>query len=224
MNSRQNLSEKDLYGFPIDENDKKSEKEFSKLQSELIEERDKEWNTYLKSVGGLDGLKPAGNFKPSTELKQKIRRGIPVAWRGSVWQKVSLSSLYKAQHPVNYYQNLLSRVDELGSKVVTDIEKDLDRTFPCHDFFENTKGSESLRRLLSAYGVHNPTVGYCQSLNFIAGIALLFLEEEDAFWLFATILEKLLPEDYYTKSMIGTYCDQYVFAHIIKKFLPKIHL
>lgn len=33
---------------------------------------------------------------------------------------------------------------------------------------------------------------------------LLLLEEEDAFWLMATIVEDLLPASYFSSSMIGT--------------------
>ena len=66
-------------------------------------------------------------------------------------------------------------------------------------------------------------IGYCQSLNFIAGMMLLFLDEEDAFWLFLTVVDTLLPNDYYTKSMVGVYVDQYVLTNIIKKNLPKVN-
>ena len=52
---------------------------------------------------------------------------------------------------------------------------------------------------------------------------LIFMQENDVFWLLITVVERLLPEDYYTKSMVGTYVDQYVLAHIIKKCLPKVH-
>ena len=49
------------------------------------------------------------------------------------------------------------------------------------------------------------------------------MQEEDAFWLLVTVVEKLLPSDYYTQSMVGTYVDQFVLAHIIKRHLPNIH-
>jgi hypothetical protein len=74
----------------------------------------------------------------------------------------------------------------------------------------NGAGTEGLRRVLRAYALHNPEVGYCQSLNFVAGMMLLFLQEEDAFWLLATIIENLLPPEYYTKSMLGAYVDQWM--------------
>lgn len=41
------------------------------------------------------------------------------------------------------------------------------------------------------------------------------MTEEEAFWLLITVVEKLLPADYYTKSMVGTYVDQFVLAHVI---------
>jgi hypothetical protein len=28
---------------------------------------------------------------------------------------------------------------------------------------------------------HNPTIGYCQGMNFIVGLTLLFMDAEDAF-------------------------------------------
>lgn len=84
-------------------------------------------------------------------------------------------------------------------------------------------GGDSLRRVLKAYATHNTSVGYCQSLNFISGMMLLFLQEEDAFWLLLTVVDTLLPVDCYSKSMIGTHVDQLVFAQIVETSLPKLH-
>lgn len=39
-----------------------------------------------------------------------------------------------------------------------------------------------LQDVLLAYCVHNPTVGYCQGMNFIVGLALIFMDAQDAFW------------------------------------------
>jgi hypothetical protein len=71
----------------------------------------------------------------------------------------------------------------LACQVLEDIEKDVERTFPEHDLFRTSDGCESLRRVLKAYAMHNPEVGYCQSLNFLVGMMLLFMDEESAFWL-----------------------------------------
>ncbi len=36
---------------------------------------------------------------------------------------------------------------------------------------------------------HSTDVGYCQSMNFICALLLLYMEEEDAFWMLMTIIE-----------------------------------
>jgi len=202
------------------------EKSFALQQHNIRMKRDLEWVEYLKAIGGAENLKPAGIFKPLKDLKNLVRKGIPIAYRGLIWQKISLSSIYRLQYPTNYYTSLLSRLQkgELNEKIKNDIEKDIDRTFPEHQYFQvSGDGELILRRILQAFALHNPEIGYCQSLNFIVGMMIIFMQEEDAFWLFVTVIEQLLPKDYYTKSMVGTYVDQFVLSHIIKKFLPRIH-
>lgn len=71
--------------------------------------------------------------------------------------------------------------------------------------------------------MHKPQIGYCQSLNFVAGTMLLFMEEGDAFWLLVTMVDTLLPHDYYTKSMTGTYVDQSVLVNMVKESFPALH-
>lgn len=44
-------------------------------------------------------------------------------------------------------------------------------------------GQAALRRVLRAYSYHDRDVGYCQGMNFIAGMFLTQLSEEEAFWL-----------------------------------------
>ena len=48
-------------------------------------------------------------------------------------------------------------------------------------------GRCALRRVLAAYSLHNPVVGYCQGLNFVAGCLLMFMDEEDAFYCLSTV-------------------------------------
>jgi hypothetical protein len=44
-------------------------------------------------------------------------------------------------------------------------------------------GQAALRRVLRAYSLYDREVGYCQGMNFIAGMFLTFVSEEEAFWL-----------------------------------------
>ena len=60
---------------------------------------------------------------------------------------------------------------------------DVPRTMPRnHKFSTNETLRERLERVLTAFCIHAPDIGYCQGFNFLAGGALLFLDEEDAFW------------------------------------------
>ena len=69
-----------------------------------------------------------------------------------------------------------------------------------------------LRRVLVAFSWYDQQVGYCQGLNRLAAIALLFLKEEDAFWCLVAIVQHLLPPDYYSRTLLGSQTDQACIA------------
>ena len=52
-------------------------------------------------------------------------------------------------------------------------------------------------------------------MNFIVGNILRYCEqEEDAFWLFVSIVENILPLDYYS-DLLGILVDQKIFESIL---------
>jgi hypothetical protein len=55
------------------------------------------------------------------------------------------------------------------------IQRDINRTFPAHDFFKEAGGlgQDSLYRISKAYAVYDSEVGYCQGLSFLAATLLL---------------------------------------------------
>jgi len=79
-----------------------------------------------------------------------------------------------------------------------------------------------LRQVLEVFCLHNPTIGYCQGMNFIVAVALLLLEPEDAFWLLISITECHLT-NYYDAGLIGAQVDQYVLKELIEQKAPDIH-
>jgi hypothetical protein len=86
-------------------------------------------------------------------------------------------------------------------------------------------GSDALRRILYAYSVYDPDVGYCQGMNFVAGMFLTFLPEEESFWMLVAVMNE---EPYYMRSMFlenmaGTHKALYIVDKLIKKYLPKLH-
>ena len=69
--------------------------------------------------------------------------------------------------------------------------QDLPRTFPQNIWTSSGEGTEALRRVLLAFSVHNPAIGYCQSMNYITAMLLLVLakDEESAFWVLVALLD-----------------------------------
>lgn len=90
----------------------------------------------------------------------------------------------------------------------------------CHD--RETPIITSLRRVLHAFALYNPRIGYCQSLNFLAGLLLLFVEtEEQAFWLLNVITRVYLPGTH-EMSLEGSKVDLGVLMAALKDNLPGV--
>jgi hypothetical protein len=56
----------------------------------------------------------------------------------------------------------------------------------------------------------------------VAAIALLFVEEEDAFWCLVSVVLHLLPPDYYNISLLGSQTDQKVFREFISEKMSSL--
>lgn len=97
------------------------------LQAHQLE-IEKAWFQYMKSIGGADNLKPVGWFTPSDDLSELVRRGVPIAYRALIWNKISLSDMERRKYSSSYYQTLQIRVTgEIPPKTNKEINNDIDR-------------------------------------------------------------------------------------------------
>lgn len=101
------------------------------------------------------------------------------------------------------------------------IELDLKRTYPNESPELVTQYIGPLRNVLTTFIKRNPTVGYCQGMNFFAANLLKHLNEEESFWVFTSICENLLPLDYYS-DLLGILTDQRVFEILLIEKYPKL--
>ena len=54
-----------------------------------------------------------------------------------------------------------------------EVLRDVVRTFPGHKFFRESTGELMLTRILTAFTLSRPAVGYCQGMNFVCAIVIL---------------------------------------------------
>ena len=80
-----------------------------------------------------------------------------------------------------------------------------------------------LRNILVCYSIRNSSIGYCQGMNFIVGRLLRIIDnEEQTFWLFAQIIEHILPINYYSE-LTGIIMDTTLADVIISAYLPDLY-
>nr|XP_045002825.1 TBC1 domain family member 8 isoform X4 [Jaculus jaculus] len=154
------------------------------------------------------------------KIRKLVAMGIPESLRGRLWLLFSDAVTDLASHP-GYYGNLVEQSLGRCCLVTEEIERDLHRSLPEHPAFQNETGIAALRRVLTAYAHRNPKIGYCQSMNILTSVLLLYAKEEEAFWLLVAVCERMLP-DYFNHRVIGAQVDQSVFEELIKDHLPEL--
>ncbi|XP_062582307.1 uncharacterized protein LOC134244056 isoform X1 [Saccostrea cucullata] len=191
------------------------------MQAGSYEEHQKKWTHFMR----LHGKSMASHLK---DMKSLCRGGIPDRFRTQVWRQLVYWQVRevmsaKGQH---YYRNLCNMLPDspLAARYRKQISLDLMRTMPSNMKFssQGCKGVMDLQDVLLAYCVHNPTIGYCQGMNFIVGLALIFMEAQDAFWTVVAVTEKYFPCHYFDQNLIGAQSDQQVLKDLLAEKLPKL--
>lgn len=182
---------------------------------QIQQKKEKQWEDHMAEVGR--GV----SMYQTTEGSELVVNGIPESLRGELWSVFSGSILVKTQNK-GLYERHVNKALSSKNQANDEIERDLHRSLPEHRAFQNNVGISALRRVLCAYALKNPTIGYCQAMNIVASVLLIYCPEEQAFWLLATICETLLP-DYYNTRVVGALVDQGVLEELTAAHLPELH-
>jgi hypothetical protein len=205
------------------------------------ENRRKKWVELLET-SGLPTQSPVTFPPKSSKMKRYIRKGIPSEYRGAAWFYYAGGFDHMHRHPGRYADLVRQAMSSPSNDDKEHIERDLYRTFPDNVHFKpevpegpdgntaqayssvivETQMIRSLRRVLYAFSLHNPRIGYTQSLNFITGLFLLFLPEEQAFWMLHIVTSEFLPGTH-DISLEGANVDLWILMVLLKENLPSIY-
>jgi TBC1 domain family member 10 len=216
----------DKFGFIITPEDSCTGSISSSQQLTLIERkkllekeslRTKKWTKMLKDWDKTLTHK-------EQKLKSRIRKGIPDIVRGDVWKRIANVQMMKELYPTAFHDGDITK--EIPDTTFRQIEVDLNRTFPRHDFFIscNGAGQASLRRLLQLYAVYDPEVGYCSGMGFVAATLVMYMSEEDALYAFISLMTRLpFPlREMYRPGVPGGRYTVAIFIDLTQHYLPAL--
>lgn len=145
-------------------------------------------------------------------IPDKLRQNMWMIFSGAIHQKNMNPGLYEElvekvcyhKHEIQNIRNYSYLLQSMSRHTTThdEIERDLHRSLPEHPAFQHSEGIDALRRVLQAYALRNPQIGYCQAMNIVSSVFLIFCNEENAFWMLASLCESLLT-DYYNDKVVG---------------------
>lgn len=182
----------------------------------------KKWISLMQNTPKGD-LSYVNSLRKNKKILKLCDQGIPDTVRGQVW--LFLAGVEGRDNSI--YHKLLQE-GNFVPEIRDQIYRDINRTMPTHILFrEKGQGQTMLTNVLLAYSSYRPNVGYCQGMGFITAMFLMYMPEEDAFWL----LEQLAGDEFgfgqlweeemtYVKQCIKTFSKllESKFPAIIEKY------
>ncbi|VDK86941.1 unnamed protein product, partial [Litomosoides sigmodontis] len=166
-----------------------------------------------------------------SEVRRLVRTGVPDDLRPTIWKLLIHQQVadIKKKFGKYYFRDLCNTRGSLDETEYRDthqkqITLDLLRTLPdnIHFMSPKCKGIRQLEQVLRAFCFHNPAIGYCQGMNFIAGTAMLFLGVEDTFWFLVAVTGKYFDKSYFDHALTGAQADQEVLKELVARRLPRL--
>ncbi|KAL7736742.1 hypothetical protein ACLKA6_015595 [Drosophila palustris] len=204
----------DKYGFMHDSR-LPSSRDSQEVQRTKIElERDKKW------VKMLNHWPP-----PLDKLHKRVYKGIPDRMRWPAWKQL-LNVQQSMDNNVGVYMRMLQLAKQNATET-RQIDADVNRQFRDNLAYRERYSVKqcSLFNVLNAYSIYNSELGYCQGMACVAGVLLLYMQEEEAFW----ALNSLITDRKY--GMHGLFIEgfpkltRFIEHHdrILSKIMRKLH-
>ncbi|KAL7669334.1 hypothetical protein ACOME3_009995 [Neoechinorhynchus agilis] len=161
----------------------------------------------------------------------RIFKGIPDSLRSKVWRKLLMVDALKHKHDtehsvVGYYAFIRDKARK-ESVDIRQIDLDVNRTFRENVYFRERYNfrQQMLFHVLITYSVFNRNLGYCQGMNNIAALLVMYFEaEEDAFWGLTQLMSapQYSLERFFLRNFPKFGEFEQSFNTILRRLLPKV--
>ncbi|ODV90248.1 hypothetical protein CANCADRAFT_103971 [Tortispora caseinolytica NRRL Y-17796] len=145
-----------------------------------------------------------------------IHADVPSNVRAACWK--ALSGCTERDFTVLY--DLLNTEPTKFESLIT---RDLHRTFPQVDECKDPEFQRKLGRVLRAFSVYDPDVGYCQGMSFIVAPLLMVLDEQTSFAVLVQIMESYDIRSSYTATMAGLDVRLFQLENLMARELPELY-
>jgi len=185
------------------------------MQKEM--ELARRWAEYTK-----DDVWPKFSKNPK-QVKALCALGLPEAVRGKVWSLLGgVPDLIKKQP--NTYSILTNTIAKRD--VAHQLDLDVKRSHLEHERFARpyTAGQLSLFNVMRAYSLHDKKVEYTQGMSDVGGLLLLYLPEEETFWLFSQLMfdDRWQLREVFDSGFPLLHQHCYVQTQLLGKYHPAI--
>lgn len=178
----------------------------SQQSAEVHRQRELKWIAAMTSI-------PPSQMRKSKKVKKLLLEGVPSSVRYVVW--ANLANV-QARRMEGVYAKLCQR----GSVPATpDIQRDVGQHFADDGALGTPDGP--LVTVLQAYLTMVPDVRYHTGLALIAGYLLQQGPEEDAFWIFVSVMDTHLRE-YFATAPVRLEVDSALFSKLLEANDPAL--
>lgn len=169
---------------------------------------DVDWRFWAQVVNDF----PQVAKNESKKLEKMISNGIPSEIRGIIWQLMTSS---KSKEIEDLYNDLI-QMESVHQKAIL---RDISRT----KFIPKDK-TDSLFRVIKAYSLFDPEVGYTQGMAFITTPLLLHTEKEaDTFGLLIKLMKNYGLRELFLPEMPGLHLKLYQFDRLLEENSPSLY-
>ena len=181
------------------------------------------WKNIFKWKKILQGCE---NLNAEIEVEEAAYAGFPDPLRGFIWFALLRAGQLRRSISSDYVDYLKRETTECNSSVEQTICRDLHRTFPKHVMFQYVGGlgQRSLFNVLRAYSEFDRELGYTQGMCFVVGFLLCFMQEEDCFWVFSSLMKSPAFEmrSLYVTGLPKLQFLQRALEHLMEKRFPHL--